>query len=83
MDITNLNRTTTSFYNVKVPPNAVKGLFDFGPPGTSRGITDAYILFLPPLPVGKHVIEFSVTDHLAGPTSELIKRDGKYTVFIK
>ena len=34
-------------------------------------------------PVEKHKIEFSVTDHFAGPTSELIKRDGKYTVFIK
>lgn len=77
------NRATTNFYNVTVPPNSVKGLFDFGPPGTSRGITDAYTLFLPPLPVGEHVIEFTVTDHLAGPTSELIKRDGKYTVFIK
>jgi hypothetical protein len=87
VDITDLNRATTGFYNVTVPPNAVKGLFDFGPAGTSRGITDAYTLFLPlflpPLHVGKHVIEFSVTDHLAGPTSELIKRDGKYTVFIK
>ena len=83
VDITNLDRATTSFYNVTVPPNAVKGLFDFGAPGTSRGISDAYVLFLPPLPVGKHVIDFSVTDHLAGPTSELIKRDGEYTVFIK
>ncbi|MGB7661574.1 MAG: hypothetical protein WBL67_02470, partial [Nitrososphaeraceae archaeon] len=66
---------------------AVKGLFDFGPPGTSRGITDAYTLFLPlflpPLPVGKHVIEFSVTDHIAGPASELIKRDGNYNIFVK
>jgi hypothetical protein len=60
-----------------------QGLFDFGPPGTSRGIADGYVLFLAPLPVGKHRIEFSVTDHLAGPTSELIKRDGTYTVFIK
>ena len=77
------NRVTTSFYNVTVPADSVKGLFDFGPPGTSRGITDAYTLFLPPLPVGKHIIEFSVTDHLAGPTSELIKRDGVYTVFVK
>jgi hypothetical protein len=74
------NRVTKSFYNVTVPPDSVKGLFDFGPPGTSRGITDAYTLFLPPLPVGKHVIEFSVTDHLAGPTPELIKRDGVYSI---
>ena len=39
----------------------------FGPPGTSRGIADGYVLFLPPLPVGKHTIEFSVTDHLIVP----------------
>jgi hypothetical protein len=83
LDITTLDRATTSFYNVTVPRDSVKGLFDFGPAGTSRGISDAYILFLQPLPVGKHVIEFSVTDHLAGPTSELIKRDGNYTVFVK
>jgi len=31
----------------------------------------------------KHTVEFSGTDHLVGPTSELIKRDGIYTVFIK
>ena len=31
---------------------------------------------MPPLPVGKHIIEFTVTDHLAAPKSELIKRDG-------
>ena len=83
IDPTKLDRATTNFYNVTVPPNAVKNLFDFGPPGTSRGIADGYVLFLPPLPVGKHTIEFTVTDHLAGPTSELIKRDGVYTVFVK
>jgi hypothetical protein len=83
IDITKSDRVTTSFYNVTVPQDAVKGLFDFGPSGTSRGISDAYVLFLQPLPIGKHTIEFSVTDHLAGPTSELIKRDGNYTVFVK
>jgi hypothetical protein len=83
IDPTKLDRATTNFYNVTVPPNAVKGLFDFGPPGTSRGISDAYVLFSHPLPVGKHTIDFSVSDHLAGPTSELIKRDGTYTVFVK
>jgi hypothetical protein len=66
-----------------VPSDAVRGLFDFGPPGTSRGISDGYSLFLAPLPVGKHVIEFKVVDHLSGPTSEPIIREGKYTVFIK
>lgn len=75
IDPTKLDRATTNFYNVTVPSNAVKSLFDFGPPGTSRGIADSYVLFLPPLTVGKHTIEFAVTDHLAGPTSELIKRD--------
>jgi hypothetical protein len=83
IDPSKLDRVTTSFYNVTVPSNAVKNLFDFGPPGKSRGIADAYVLFLSPLPVGKHTIEFHVTDHLAGPTSELIKRDGFYTIFIK
>ncbi len=83
LDTTKLDRATTSFYNVTVPPNAVKGLFDFGPPGTSRGIADGYVLFMPPLPVGKHTIEFSVTDNLAGGPSELIKRDGTYNVIIK
>jgi hypothetical protein len=83
IDPTKLDRATTSFFNITVPANAVQGLFDFGPAGTSRGIADGYVLFLSPLPVGKHTIEFSVTDHLAGPTSELIKRDGIYTVFIK
>jgi hypothetical protein len=79
----NLDRVTTNFFNITVPANAVQGLFDFGPPGISRGIADGYVLFLAPLPVGKHTIEFSVTDHLAGSTSELIKRDGVYTVFVK
>ena len=83
IDVTKSDRATTNFYNVIVPQDTVKGLFDFGPPGISRGISDAYVLFLQPLPVGKHTIEFSVTDHLAGPTSELIKRDGNYTVFVK
>lgn len=83
IDATKLDRATTNFYNVTVPPNAVKVLFDFGPLGTSRGIADGYVLFLPPLPVGNHTIEFTVTDHLAGPTSELIKRDGTYTVSVK
>ena len=58
LDTTKLDRVTTSFYNVTVPSNAVTGLFDFGPPGTSRGIADGYILFLAPLPEGKHLIEF-------------------------
>jgi hypothetical protein len=87
VDPAKLDRVTTNFYNVTVPPNAVKNLFDFGPPGTSRGIADGYVLFLSALPVGKHTIEFSVTDHLAssGPVSisELIKRDGIYTVIVK
>jgi hypothetical protein len=83
IDPSKLDRVTTNFYNVTVPPIAVKGLFDFGPPGTSRGIADGYVLFVPPLPVGKHTIEFTVTDHLAGPTSELIKRDGTYIVSVK
>jgi hypothetical protein len=83
LDITKIPRATTSFYNVTVPSDAVRGLFDFGPPGTSRGISDGYSLFLAPLPVGKHVIEFKVVDHLSGPTSEPIIREGKYTVFIK
>jgi hypothetical protein len=65
-----------------VPTASVKYSCEI-PELASRGITDAYTLFLPPLPVGRHVIEFSVTDHLAGPTSELIKRDGVYTVFVK
>jgi hypothetical protein len=51
--------------------------------GLWKGITDAYTLFLPSLLVGKHVIEFNVTVHLAGHTSESIKRDGVYTVFMK
>jgi hypothetical protein len=70
IDPTMLDRATTNFYNVTVPSNAVKSLFDFGPPGTSRGRADSYVVFLPPL-----TIEFTVTDHLAGPTSELVKRD--------
>jgi hypothetical protein len=32
IDPTKLDRATTNFYNVTVPSNAVKGLFDFGPP---------------------------------------------------
>jgi hypothetical protein len=83
LDTTKIPRATTSFYNVTVPSNAVTGLFDFGPPGTSRGISDGYSLFLAPLPVGKHVIEFKVVDHLSGPTSEPIVRQGDYTVSIK
>ena len=83
LDITKVPRATTSFYNVTVPSNAVTGLFDFGPPGISRGISDRYNLFLAPLSVGKHIIEFKVVDHLSGPTSEPIIREGKYTVFIK
>jgi len=83
IDPAKLDRITTNFYNVTVTPNALKGLFDFGPPGTSRGIADGYALFLPPLSVGNHTIEFTVTDHLAGPMSELIKRDGVYTLSIK
>jgi hypothetical protein len=82
IDPSKLDRVTTNFYNVTVPPNAVKGLFDFGPPGTSRGIADGYFIRAS-LPVGKHTIEFTVTDHLAGPTSELIKRDGTYIVSVK
>lgn len=83
LDPTKIDRATTNFYNVTLIPNYVKGIADLGPPGISRGIANAYILFLPPLPVGKHTIEFNVVDHLSGPTSEPIKRDGKYTVFIK
>ena len=72
LDITKVPRATTSFYNVTVPSNAVTGLFDFGPPGISIGISDRYSLFLAPLSVGKHIIEFKVVDHLSGPTSEPI-----------
>ena len=35
------------------------------------------LYFCPFLPVGKHTIEFSVTDHIAGPDSELIKKRRK------
>lgn len=63
--------------------NAVTGLFDFGSLGISRGISDGYSLFLAPLSIGKHVIEFKVVDHLSGLTSEPITREVKYTVFIK
>jgi hypothetical protein len=45
LDTSKIPRATTSFYNVTVTPNAVKNLFDFGPPGTSRGIADGYSLF--------------------------------------
>ena len=38
LDITKLDKATTSFYNVTVPLDAVKGLFDFGPAGTFRGV---------------------------------------------
>ena len=83
LDTTKIPRATSSFYNVTVPTNAVQGIFEFGPPGTSRGITNGYSLFLAPLPVGQHIIEFKVVDHLAGPTSEPVIREGKYTVFVK
>jgi len=49
---------------------------------SSRGIADGYSLFFSPLPIGKHNIEFKVVDHLSGPTSEPIIREGNYTVFI-
>jgi hypothetical protein len=35
------------------------------------------------MPVGQHIIEFKVVDHLAGPISEPVIRQGKYTVFVK
>jgi hypothetical protein len=83
LDTTKLDRATTSFYNVTVPANAVTGIFDFGPPGTSRGIADGYVLFLSPLPEGKHLIQFKAVDQLAGPASPKLTREGKYTVFVK
>jgi hypothetical protein len=83
LDTTKLDRATTSFYNVTVPSNPVTSIFDFGPPGTSRGIADGYSLFLSPLHVGKHLIEFKAVDQLAGPASPKLTREGKYTVFIK
>jgi hypothetical protein len=83
LDTSKIPRATSNFYNVTVPPDAVKGIFEFGPPGTSRGITNGYSLFLAPLSVGQHTIEFKVVDHLAGPTSEPVIREGKYTVFVK
>jgi len=83
LDTSKIPRATSNFYNVTVPPDAVKGIFEFGPPGTSRGITNGYSLFLAPLSVVQHTIEFKVVDHLAGPTSEPVIREGKYTVFVK
>jgi hypothetical protein len=82
-DTTKLDRATTSLYNVNCTDNPLTSLFDFGPLGTSRGIADGYGPFLSPPPVGKHNIEFKVVDHLSGPTSEPIIREGNYTVFIK
>ena len=83
LDTTKIPRATTSFYNVTVPSNAVTGIFDFGPPGTSRGIADGYSLFLAPLTAGNHIIEFKVVDHLSGPTSPGVTRQGTFPVLIK
>jgi hypothetical protein len=86
LDTTKIPRATSSFFNLTVPSNHVTVVLDesvIGPPGTSRGIADGYSLFLAPLPIGQHVIEFKVVDHLSGPTSEPITRQGKFTVFIK
>ena len=83
LDTTKLDRVTTSFYNVTIPSNPAKGIFDFGPPGTSRALADGYFLFLSPLPEGKHTIEFAAVDQVAGPASPKQTRAGNYTVFIK
>ena len=32
LDTTKIDRVTTSFYNVTIPSNPAKGIFDFGPP---------------------------------------------------
>lgn len=83
LDISKLDRATTSFFNLTLPTNPVTDIFQGIQAGTSRAIADGYFLFLAPLPRGTYLIDFKVVDHITGPESPAQTREGQYTVVVK
>jgi hypothetical protein len=82
LDVSKLDRVTSSFFNLTIPANPVKEIFYFlKSGGTARAIADGYFLFLRPLPEGRYLIEFQANDKIGGQA--VTTRAGQYTVFVK
>ena len=75
-----LKRVTTPFYNLTISSEPAVDLFENIGSGTSRAIADGYFIFVPPLPTGKHIIDFSVRDFFSGRNTD---RSGTYDLTVR